>query len=127
LKNVQYVFACGAVVFASALVSAQGQPDTRVAEQVYKNIKALEVKDGVIGFLGSYAAFIASGEMAAAYFLAQFPYAVPPIHPAPGILAESAAFNSFFFLYIASRGSGILSVDDILRRRRSLEAPCVPA
>jgi putative oxidoreductase len=79
----------------------------------------------IVGFLGSYAAFIASGEMAAAYFIAQFPYAVLPIHPAPGILAESAVFNCFFFLYVASKGSGILSVDEILRRKRSVAAPAV--
>src|SRR5512133_1750609 len=72
----------------------------------------------IVGFLGSYAAFVASGEMAAAYFIAQFPFAILPIHPAPGILPESAVFNCFFFLYVASRGSGILSVDDMICRRR---------
>lgn len=72
----------------------------------------------IIGLFGSYAAFIASGEMAFAYFIAQFPYAILPIYPAPGILAESAVFNSFFFLYMASRGSGPLSIDQVLESRR---------
>ena len=79
----------------------------------------------IVGFLGSYAAFIASGEMAAAYFMAQFPFAILPISPAPGIVAESAVFNCFFFLYVASKGSGILSVDNFLQRRRAIAAPVV--
>ena len=80
----------------------------------------------IVGFLGGYAAFIASGEMAAAYFMAQYPFAILPIRPAPGILAESAVFNCFFFLYVASKGSGILSVDNFLRRRRAMTAPVAP-
>jgi hypothetical protein len=42
VKNVRCVIACGAVVFTGAFVSAQGQPDTRTAEQVYKNIKVMQ-------------------------------------------------------------------------------------
>jgi putative oxidoreductase len=64
-----------------------------------------------LGFQASCAAFICSGEMAFAYFMRQFPYAVLPITPRPGILAESAVFNCFFFLYVAARGSGVLSLD----------------
>jgi putative oxidoreductase len=60
-----------------------------------------------IGFMAGYAAFIASGQMAAAYFMA---------HASGGFLpiinkGEPAVIYCFIFLYIASRGSGILSVD----------------
>jgi putative oxidoreductase len=68
----------------------------------------------MVGFGTTWAAFVCSGEMAAAYFMAQLPFAVLPINPRPGILAESAVFNAFFFLYVASRGAGPLSVDYVL-------------
>lgn len=71
-----------------------------------------------VGLFTRWAAFICSGEMAAAYFMAQFPYAVLPIYPRPGILAESSVFNSFFFLYVAAKGAGPFSVDALLARRR---------
>lgn len=56
--------------------------------------------------------------MAAAYFLVQFPFAVLPIHPRPGIVPESAVFNAFFFLYVASKGAGPLSIDYLLGKHR---------
>jgi len=71
----------------------------------------------MVGFGTTWAAFLCSGEMAAAYFIAQLPFAILPIYPRPGILAESAVFNAFFFLYVASRGAGPLSVDHALARR----------
>ena len=72
----------------------------------------------MIGLFARPAAFICSGEMAFAYFLRQFPFAVLPIYPPPGIFGESAVFNCFFFLYVAARGAGPLSVDRWLQRRR---------
>jgi putative oxidoreductase len=69
----------------------------------------------MIGFFGSWAAFICSGQMAAAYFLRQYPFAILPIYQPPGILGESTIFNAFFFLYVAAKGSGLLSVDHWLR------------
>jgi putative oxidoreductase len=73
----------------------------------------------MVGFGATWAAFICSGEMAAAYFMAQLPFAVKPINPRPGIIAESSVFNAFFFLYVASRGAGPLSVDYVLGRWRA--------
>jgi putative oxidoreductase len=58
------------------------------------------------GFFASFAAFIASGEMAYAYFTAHSPRSVWPI--ANG--GELAVLYCFLFLYIASRGSGVWSV-----------------
>jgi putative oxidoreductase len=63
-----------------------------------------------LGLFTGYAAFIASGEMAAAYFIAHFPMGFWPIENQ----GELAVFYCFVFLYIAARGSGIWSVDDSL-------------
>jgi len=59
------------------------------------------------GLFASLAAFIASGEMAAAYFIAHAGNALFPIQNQ----GELAILNCFLFLYIASRGSGVWSVD----------------
>ncbi len=72
------------------------------------------------GLYASSAAFICSGHMAAAYFLRQYPFAILPIYRPPIILGESAIFNCFFFLYVASRGSGMLSLDRVVARMRGL-------
>lgn len=70
----------------------------------------------LLGLLAGWAAFIASGEMAFAYFMAHFKAAAPlPILNG----GEPAVLFCFVFLYIASRGSGILSLDSILFRRGS--------
>ncbi|WP_266204926.1 DoxX family protein [Pontibacter kalidii] len=59
------------------------------------------------GFLTSWAAFIASGEMAVAYFMAHVPQGPWPILNQ----GELALLYAFLFLYMAARGSGIWSVD----------------
>jgi putative oxidoreductase len=61
----------------------------------------------MIGFQAAPVAFIASGEMAYAYFTAHQPRATWPIQNG----GELAALYSFIFLYIATRGAGVLSVD----------------
>ena len=61
----------------------------------------------MIGLAASPAAFIASGEMAFAYFTAHQPNGTWPIENQ----GELAALYAFIFLYIATRGSGIWSVD----------------
>src|SRR5262245_6328237 len=71
---------------------------------------AIEIVCGLlimIGLLTSLAAFIASGEMAAAYFMAHQPKDTWPIQNG----GELAVLYCFIFLYIASRGSGIWGVD----------------
>jgi putative oxidoreductase len=65
-----------------------------------------------IGFLTGTAAFIASGEMAAAYFQAHLPRGVVPIQNG----GELAVVYCFVFLYIASRGAGIWGIDRASRR-----------
>ena len=65
-----------------------------------------------VGLLTGYAAFIASGEMAVAYFQVHYPRGFWPILNA----GERAVFYSFIFLYIASRGAVVWGVDRLLRR-----------
>lgn len=67
-----------------------------------------------IGFLTGYAAFIASGEMAVAYFMAHYPKSFWPIENG----GEPAVLFCFIFLYMATQGSGIWSIDASSRGRR---------
>jgi putative oxidoreductase len=67
-----------------------------------------------IGLVTSWAAFIASGEMAAAYFMAHAKGGFWPILNQ----GELAVLYCFVVLYSAARGSGPYSVDAMLRRRR---------
>ena len=61
----------------------------------------------VIGFATSSAAFVASGQMACAYFIGHLPNGFWPIQNG----GELAVFYCFVFLYMATRGSGGFSVD----------------
>src|SRR5882672_11329144 len=63
-----------------------------------------------LGLMAGYAAFLASGMMAVAYFMVHAPGGFWPIvnH------GEPAALYCFVFLYIASRGSGRYGVDALL-------------
>jgi putative oxidoreductase len=73
----------------------------------------------MIGLLAGVAAFIASGQMAVAYWLAHAPRGVWPIQNE----GEPAALFCFVFLFISARGAGIWSVDAALvRRRQSMPA-----
>ena len=74
------------------------------------------------GLLGDWAAFICSGQMAVAYFMAH--------HGKGGFFpiqnhGESAVLYCFIFLYIAFHGSGILSLDHLLfgNRRTGYSQP----
>jgi putative oxidoreductase len=69
-----------------------------------------------IGFFGGFAALLASGQMAVAYFMAHFPHNfeslvkfLPPING-----GELAVMYCFVFLFIAAYGSGVWSVDSCL-------------
>jgi putative oxidoreductase len=65
-----------------------------------------------LGLFASLAAFIASGEMAVAYFQAHAPRGWNPIQNQ----GEAAVLYCFLFLYIAARGSGIWSLTGGKRR-----------
>ena len=58
------------------------------------------------GVFASLAAFVASGEMAVAYFQAHAPKAVWPVQNG----GELAVVFCFLFLYVAARGNGTWSV-----------------
>jgi putative oxidoreductase len=66
-----------------------------------------------IGLFTSIAAFIASGEMAVAYFMAHAPNGFWPLVNQ----GETAVLYCFAFLYIAARGGGRYSLDGMRTRR----------
>jgi putative oxidoreductase len=77
---------------------------------------AIEFFGGLLiatGLVTNLAAFIASGEMAVAYFKAHAPHGFFPIlnH------GELAVLLSFLFLYVGLRGAGPVSFDSLFRRR----------
>lgn len=87
----------------------------RVAEPLMVVAGVIEFGGGLLIMLGlfaSVAAFIASGEMAGAYFMVHAPHGFFPIvnH------GELAALYCFVFLYIAAHGSGRWSLDAARRR-----------
>jgi putative oxidoreductase len=61
----------------------------------------------MIGLLTSWAAFLCSGTMAAAYWMAHGTNALLPIQNG----GEPAALYCFVFLFVSARGAGIWSVD----------------
>jgi putative oxidoreductase len=84
-------------------------------QQVMLNSQAglagvIELVAGVmiaVGFFTSFAAFIASGEMAYAYFMIHSPNGRLPIRNG----GELSALYSFIFLYMSARGTGVLGID----------------
>jgi putative oxidoreductase len=78
---------------------------------MFKVAGSIEIVCGIliaIGLFTSWAAFIASGEMAVAYFMAHVPRgSLLPILNG----GEITVALCFGFLYIATRGGGSLSVD----------------
>ena len=66
----------------------------------------------LIGFLTEFAALLACGEMALAYFLGHFPLSVWPI-VSKGV---PAVLFCFAFLFIATHGSGKWSLDGLWRK-----------
>ncbi|HEV7428364.1 MAG TPA: DoxX family protein [Thermoanaerobaculia bacterium] len=67
------------------------------------------------GLFTGIAAFIASGEMAVAYFMFHAPHGgFWPIENQ----GELAALYCFVFLFIAAHGAGIWSIDNAIRGRR---------
>ena len=67
-----------------------------------------------VGFQTSWVAFIASGQMAVAYFMAHAPQGLFPIQNR----GELAVVYCFAFLFIAANGAGVLSLDSVLGRSK---------
>ncbi|MEP7273133.1 MAG: DoxX family protein [Acidobacteriota bacterium] len=77
----------------------------------------VELAGGVLiafGLLTGVAAFIASGQMAFAFFMSHWPKSPIPIMNG----GELPVLYCFLFLYIASRGSGTWSLDGRRRTRK---------
>lgn len=66
-----------------------------------------------LGLFAGIAAFIASGEMAVAYFQAHAPHGFWPIRNG----GERAVFYCFFFLYVAAKGSRSFSLERLFRKQ----------
>jgi putative oxidoreductase len=100
------MFACHG---AQKLFGAFGGP---VADnQLIKAAGVIEFVGGLmiaLGLFAGFAAFLASGTMAVAYFMQHAPNGFLPIMNR----GELAVLYCFAFLYIAARGSGPWSVDD---------------
>ena len=77
----------------------------------------LEVAGGVaiiLGLLTRAVAFVLSGEMAVAYWQFHAPNATWPIQNQ----GQPAVLFCFIFLYMAARGAGEWSLDELLHRKR---------
>ena len=75
----------------------------------------LEFGGGILialGFLTRPVAFVLCGEMAVAYFRAHFPGGFWPILNK----GELAVLYCFFYLYLAVRGPGVLSIDGMRKK-----------
>ena len=66
-----------------------------------------------VGFFTGIAAFLASGEMAVAYFMVHAHNAFWPIENK----GELAVVYCFLWLFVSAHGAGIWSLDNAMRRR----------
>jgi putative oxidoreductase len=118
----EYIYAAFRIVFGFTFMLHGAQK----LFGFYGNPVALSSRMGVAGvieFVGglmimfglftAVVAFIASGEMAAAFFIAHFPNGWHPVQNR----GEAAVLYCFAFLYMAARGSGAASLDRMLGRR----------
>lgn len=107
------LFACHG---AQKLFGALGG-QSQLSDPMLAAAGVIEFVGGILVALGlwaGYAAFLASGQMAVAYF---------KVHAAGGFWpiinkGELAVLYCFVFLFVASRGSGHLSIDTLVRKRR---------
>ena len=108
-----FLFACHG---AQKLLGALGGHQVQLASQ-FGLAGIIEMVGGTliaIGLFTSPVAFVASGEMAFAYFQVHAPKSLWPIQNG----GELAVLYCFLFLYMASRGSGPLSVDRLVRGKK---------
>lgn len=93
-----------------------GAPAPRGLSPLMAAAGTIELVCGVlilVGFLTGFAAFLASGTMAFAYFMGHFRMdAFLPIQNR----GELAVLYCFLFLYLAARGSGAWSIDSLIGR-----------
>jgi putative oxidoreductase len=83
---------------------------------IYWIAAVIEVVGGLlvlVGFLSRFAAFIMSGEMAAAYWMSHAPQSTFPSNNG----GDAAILFCFVFLYIAAAGPGAWSIDNSRSKR----------
>ncbi len=105
------LFACHGAQKLLGMFGGQGLPSSPLLIAA----GAIELVGGLLVALGlwaGYAAFITSGQMAVAYFMAHAPRGFWPIVNK----GELAVLYCFVFLYIASKGSGRWSVAAWIRK-----------
>jgi putative oxidoreductase len=76
----------------------------------------IEIVCGILialGLFGRAAAFIASGEMAVAYFMSHAPRSPFPVNNG----GDAAILYCFFFLLIVFTGPGPLSIDGMMKKK----------
>src|SRR5438067_8609275 len=77
-----------------------------------------------IGLFTGIAAFIAAGEMAAAYFMGHASHGIWPLENQ----GELSVLYCLFWLFVAAHGGGIWSIDNAIRGRRPVvTTSCVGA
>lgn len=75
-----------------------------------------------LGLGARVAAFLASGEMAVAYFKAHAPRGFWPILNG----GERAVFYSFFFLFVAAHGPGKFAMASVFRKKEAPDRTTLP-
>ena len=110
----------GVLFFQHGLPKLCGYPGASAAAERFSQFwfaGIIEVFGGLaiaLGLFTSVVAFIASGELAVAYFQAHAPRGFWPVVNG----GELAAIFSFVFLYFAATGSGRWALDAFRRQRR---------
>ncbi len=102
---VGFLFACHGAQKLFGVLGGQ-----KVTEPLMIAAGVIELGAGLLvllGFFAAFAAFLASGMMAVAYFMAHAPQGLWPIQNG----GELAVVYCFVFLYIAAHGAGIWSID----------------
>lgn len=110
---VGFLYACHG---AQKLFGAFGKP-AATADPKMLVAGTIELAGGLLvaaGLFTSLAAFVASGQMAAAYFMVHAPRGFWPIENQ----GELAAVYCFFFLAIAAVGGGLYSLDAVRHARQ---------
>ena len=108
------LFACHGAQKLFGWLGGQKQTDT-----LMQVAGVIEFVGGIliaVGLFAGIAAFIAAGQMAVAYFTAHASKGYLPLKEGNG--GELAVLYCFIFLYIASVGSGILSIDSLRGKAR---------
>ena len=113
----------GALFLAHGLVKVAGfpagaQPGAQALTSLLGIGGLIEIAAGallIVGFLTRPAAFVASGQMAVAYWMFHAPASVYPAVNG----GDAAILFCFVFLYIAAAGAGAFSIDGQLRRAPS--------